>query len=43
MVSRHPFDGYPLLPVAEYIKNDHTGDFIYLLLSQIQTTLVNLG
>ena len=43
MVSRHPFDGYPLLPVAEYIKNDHTGDFIYLLLSQIQTNLVNLG
>ena len=43
LVSRHPFDGYPLLPVAEYIKNDHTGDFIYLLLSQIQTNLVNLG
>ena len=43
MVSRHPFDGYPLLPAAEYIKNDHTGDFIYLLLSQIQTNLVNLG
>ena len=39
LVTRHPFYGYPPLPVVEYITSDHTNDCIYLFLSQIQKNL----
>ena len=42
LVTRHPFHGYPPLPVAEYITSDHTKDSIYLFLSQIQKNLLSL-
>ena len=42
LVTRHPFDSYPPLPVAEYITTDQTNDFIYLFLSQIQKNLLSL-
>ena len=41
-MTRHPFHGYPPLPVAEYITSDHTKDSIYLFLSQIQKNLLSL-
>ena len=41
-MTRHPFLGYPPLPVAEYITSDHTKDSIYLFLSQIQKNLLSL-
>ena len=41
-MTRHPFHGFPSLPVAEYITSDHTKDSIYLFLSQIQKNLLDL-
>ena len=41
-MTRHPFDGYPLLPVSECIISDHTIDPIYLFFSQIQKNLLSL-
>ena len=29
LVTRHPFHGYPLIPVAEYITSDHTFNILY--------------
>ena len=42
LVTWHPFDDYPPLPVAEYITSDPTKDSIYLFLSHIQKNLLSL-
>ena len=42
LVTRHPFDRYPPLPVAKYITSDHTKDSIYFFLSQIQKNFLSL-
>ena len=42
LVTRHSFDGYPPLPVAEYTTSDRAKDSIYLFLSQIQKNLLGL-
>ena len=41
-MTRHPFNGYPPVPVAEYITCDHNNDSIYLSESQIQKNLLSL-
>ena len=42
LVTRHLFDRYPSLPVAEYTTSDRTKVSIYLFLSQIQKNLLGL-
>ena len=42
LVTRHLFDGYPPLPVAEYTTSDRTKVSIHLFLSQIQKNLLGL-
>ena len=40
LVTRHPFDGYPSLAVAECITRDHTKESIYLFVSQTHKKLL---
>ena len=41
-MTRHPFHGYPPIPVAEYITSDHIKDSFYVFLRQIQKYLLSL-